>query len=149
MSLDRAIALHPSDADLYYGRSLVRAKKGDGKGAAADLVAVRGLASIIRALAQFPPIVAEEVADLIKGCPRVPTEAQKRVRLDEIVYQVSLSGPGYRWPLPAGRLRCIGRRLGPTASQLSRNAASPATASLKSHASASSVSPQHSTSPPR
>jgi hypothetical protein len=70
---------------LYYERSLVRAKQGDKKGAAADLAAVRGLSSITRALSQFPPIVAEEVAALLKGCPHVPADAQERVRLDKII----------------------------------------------------------------
>ena len=38
---DQAIKLNPSDADIFYARSLARAKKGDKKGANADLAAAR------------------------------------------------------------------------------------------------------------
>jgi tetratricopeptide (TPR) repeat protein len=64
---DQAIELDASDADFFYARSLARAKKGDKKGAAADLAAVRWFSSITQALSQLPPTVAEEVAGLIGG----------------------------------------------------------------------------------
>jgi lipoprotein NlpI len=96
---DQAIKLDASDADFFHARSL--AQKGDKKSAAADLAAVRWFSSITRALSQLPPTVAEEVAHLIQGCRNVPYDVHGRrlrldVRLNEIVYQVSLSGPGSR-----------------------------------------------------
>ena len=67
--------------DYTYGRSLARAKKGDKKGADADLAAARWLSSITRELSELPPIVAQQVAGFIGGAVRSVRLAPRSVRL--------------------------------------------------------------------